>query len=156
MGLESAGLLLCRIANGEPEFLLVHPGGPYFARKDEGVWTIPKGLLDDGESLLDTAKREFAEETGFSCAADHYEPLGKVQQKNRKIVYGFAFLGDCEPSALKSNSFEIEWPPRSGERRSFPEVDRAQFFDATTAKTKLIEAQRAFIDRALAWLARGP
>jgi predicted NUDIX family NTP pyrophosphohydrolase len=151
---ESAGLLLCRVKAGTPEFLIVHPGGPYFASKDDGAWTIPKGLIDDGESPLDAALREFAEETGFSCASDHYESLGQVRLKSRKIVHGFAFVGDCDPSALKSNAFEIEWPPRSGRRRSYPEVDRAQFFGADAARRKLIEAQAAFIDRALAWLAR--
>jgi predicted NUDIX family NTP pyrophosphohydrolase len=136
--------------------LLVHPGGPFFARKDLGAWTIPKGLVEDGEELLDAARREFEEETGFSAAADEYFPLGSVRQKGGKIVHAWAFLGDCDPAGLTSNMFEFEWPPRSGKRASFPEADRAELFDLERARAKILPAQRELIDRAEAWLERRP
>ncbi|MEM9188100.1 MAG: NUDIX domain-containing protein [Myxococcota bacterium] len=146
----SSGLLLCR-RRETAEFLLVHPGGPYFRKKDAGIWSIPKGLVDDGEDLLEAAKREFSEETGFSCEADHFEPLGTAKQSN-KLVHAWAFVGDADVDTLESNLFEMEWPPRSGKKASFPEVDRASFFDAEIAAEKIIAAQAALIDRALRWM----
>lgn len=143
---------MCRFRGDALQFLLAHPGGPYFARKDDGVWTIPKGMLTPGEDPLEGAKREFREETGFSPAADRYEPLGEVRQRSGKIVHAWAFFGDCDPSRIASNLYEVEWPPRSGRKRMFPEVDRAAFFDAVTARRKLVSAQAEFIERALAVL----
>lgn len=150
MGKISAGLLACRMRGGVPEVLLVHPGGPFFARKDDGAWSIPKGLVDGGEDLLAAARRETAEETGL-VADDHarFVPLGQVAQKGGKVVHAWAFAGDCDPESIVSNTFEMEWPPRSGKRASFPEVDRAAFFDRETALRKILEAQRPFVERAL-------
>ena len=150
----SAGLLLCRGGAHDFEFLLVHPGGPYFAAKDAGAWSIPKGLLDHGEEPLDAALREFCEETGFPRPAEPYLALGEIEQKGGKRVIAFAAAGDAEPSALHSNTFELEWPPRSGQRRSFPEVDRAAWFDLAGAQAKLIPAQLPLLVRARAAWAR--
>lgn len=148
----SAGLLLCRRAGESWEFLLAHPGGPFFARKDEGAWSIPKGLVDPAEDLLAAAQREFREETGFDPRAARYLPLGEVRQKGGKVVHAWAFEGDCDPAALRSNSFVLEWPPRSGRMREVPEVDRVGFFGAEEAKRRLLAAQAELIDRALALL----
>jgi len=142
---------MCRFRDGRIQFLLAHPGGPYFARKDDGIWTIPKGMLIEGEDPLDAAKREFQEETGLSLRSSEFVPLGDVRQRSGKIVHAWAFVGDCDPSQVVSNFFEAEWPPRSGLRRSFPEVDRAEFFEASAARRKLVRAQAAFIDRAVSW-----
>jgi predicted NUDIX family NTP pyrophosphohydrolase len=149
----SAGLLMCRRAPEGWEFLLVHPGGPYFSKKDDGAWTIPKGLADANEELLEAARREFREETSFDPSAAHYYDLGVIVQKSGKRVHAWAFEGTCEPSALRSNQVEIEWPPRSGKRVPIPEVDRAAFYNAETAKRKILAAQAQLIDRALAALA---
>jgi predicted NUDIX family NTP pyrophosphohydrolase len=146
----SAGLLMCRRCEGGLEFLLAHPGGPFFAKKDDGGWTIPKGLVDPGEALLDAAIREFREETGFAVPESGFEPLGEVRQRGGKIVHAWAFLGDCDPLTLVSNEVLIEWPPRSGHRRAYPELDRAAFFAADAARIKLLPAQIPFVDRALA------
>ena len=140
----SAGILLYRETNGAREVLLAHPGGPFWARKDEGAWTIPKGLVESGADLLATAQREFTEETGFT-AAGPFVPLEHVRQTSGKIVYAFACRGDFDPAKLISNMFEIEWPPRSGQRRQFPEVDRAAWFNLATARDKLIAYQRPFL-----------
>lgn len=153
MARHSAGLLLTRLSGFQPEFLLAHPGGPLFARKDDGAWTIPKGIPEPGEELFETAKREFREETGFSLPDSDYIPLGEVRQKSGKRVHCWLCFGDCDPSQLQSNLFEMEWPPRSGRRQSFVEVDRADFFSADAAKVKLLTAQTPFIDRALAAIA---
>jgi predicted NUDIX family NTP pyrophosphohydrolase len=148
----SAGLLLCRRASAGWEFLLAHPGGPFFARKDEGAWSIPKGLVDPEEDLLAAAQREFREETGFDPHAERYVALGHVVQKGGKVVHAWAFEGDCDPAALRSNTFALEWPPRSGQRREVPEIDRAEFFGAAEAKRKLLAAQAELIERALVLL----
>jgi predicted NUDIX family NTP pyrophosphohydrolase len=140
----SAGILLYRETNGALEVLLAHPGGPFWARKDEGAWTIPKGLVEPGADLLATAQREFTEETGFT-ATGPFVPLAPVRQTSGKIVHAFACRGDFDPAKLISNMFEIEWPPRSGQRRQFPEVDRAAWFDLATARDKLIAYQRPFL-----------
>lgn len=153
MAKVSAGLLLVR-ASG-PEFLLAHPGGPFFARKDDGAWTIPKGLVEPGEEPFHAACREFREETGLPLPEGPFEPLGEVTQKGGKIVHAWAVLGDCDSDACKSNAFEIEWPKGSGRMRSYPELDRFAWFDADTAMRKLIAVQTDFIRRALAWLERG-
>jgi len=131
------------------EVLLVHPGGPFFARKDSGSWTVPKGLASEHESDLEAARREFGEETSLDVAAGRFIPLGEIRQKGGKVVAAFAFEGDCDPASLCSNSFELEWPPRSGEMRLFPEIDRAEWFPIDSARLKIIAAQRPFLDRML-------
>jgi predicted NUDIX family NTP pyrophosphohydrolase len=146
----SAGLLLYRVRDGSPEILLVHPGGPFFAKKDDGAWSIPKGEVAPGEDLLAAARREFAEETGLAEDQTMNGPfvaLGQVRQQSGKIVHAWACAGDCDPAAVRSNTFEIEWPPRSGQRQSFPEVDRGAFFDLETARRKINPAQASFLDR---------
>ena len=145
--LESAGLLMYRFCEGELEVLLVHPGGPFFAKKDEGWWSIPKGLVEDAEPELETARREFAEETSLSTGAATLLPLGHVRQKSGKRVHAWAFEGDCDAGAVHSNTFELEWPPRSGRVQSFPEIDRAAWFGLDAARVKMNAAQTAFLDR---------
>lgn len=145
---ESAGLLLYRLRAGRIEVLLAHPGGPLWQRKDAGAWTIPKGELSHDEDALACARREFEEETGF-LAQGPFIPLGSVRQKSGKVVHAWAFEGDCDPKQLRSNTFEMEWPPRSGKVQSFPEVDRAEFFDIESAREKLNPAQIDFLERLL-------
>lgn len=147
--LVSAGLVMVRRAGSAIELLLVHPGGPFFRNKDDGAWTIPKGLVNPGEDLLAAARREFEEETGVLVRTETFAPLGHVRQKGGKIVHAWAFAGDCDPAAIRSNTYELEWPPRSGRRKAFPEVDRGAFFDPDTARRKLLPAQSPFVDRAL-------
>jgi predicted NUDIX family NTP pyrophosphohydrolase len=141
---RSAGLLMYRRAAEGPEVLLVHPGGPFWARKDEGAWSIPKGLLDDGEAPLAAAIREFAEETGL-VPAGPYTPLGAFRQPGGKLVLAWAVEGDVDLAALRSNEFSMEWPPRSGRMRQFPEVDRAGWFGPSEATRKILKGQRAII-----------
>lgn len=141
---RSAGILLFRRNRGL-EVLLVHPGGPFFARKDAGAWSIPKGEYDDSEDALAAAVREFAEETGHSVTGD-FIPLSAIRQKGGKEVLAWAVEGDIDPETIVSNTFEIEWPPRSGKRRQFPEIDRAGWFDLPTAREKINERQRGFLD----------
>lgn len=142
----SAGLLLYRWRARRIEVLLVHPGGPFWQKRDAGAWSLPKGFIDEGEEWLAAACREFEEETGWR-AEGPFIALGSVRQKSGKIVHAWAFEGDCDPSTLSSNLFEIEWPPRSGKKQSFPEVDRAEFFSLERAREKLNPAQTAFLDR---------
>jgi len=142
----SAGLLVYRRRAERVEVLLAHPGGPFWAKKDTGAWTIPKGLAESAaeSDLLATAQREFTEETGFT-AAGPFLSLRPVTQTSGKIVHAFACAGDFDPAELTSNAFEIEWPPRSGQRRSFPEVDRAQWFGVDAAMDKIIVYQRPLL-----------
>ena len=147
MSRRSAGILLYRLAGGAPEVLLVHPGGPYWARKDAGAWSIPKGEHGDDEDPEACARREFEEETGTALAPGALVDLGTVRLKSGKVVNAWAAEGDLDPEALTSNTFEIEWPPRSGTMREFPEVDRAGWFDIETAREKLNPAQAPFLDR---------
>lgn len=133
--------------------LLVHPGGPLFARKDLGAWSIPKGEIEAGEELLAVAHRELAEETGFAADGPALA-LGQVQQRGGKIVHAWAVRGDADPAALRSNTFEMEWPPKSGKLREFPEVDRAAWFGLDEARGKINPAQAEFLDRLAAELAR--
>ena len=133
---QSAGLLLFRTTNGFVEVFLVHPGGPFFVQKDLGVWSIPKGELD-GEEPFAAARREFEEETGFRIAGDSIE-LPVSRQKGGKLVYAWAVEVDIDASAIESNTFAMEWPPKSGKVQEFPEVDRAEWFDVETAKKKKI------------------
>jgi predicted NUDIX family NTP pyrophosphohydrolase len=132
---------------GHLEVLLAHPGGPFWTNKDDGAWSIPKGLVDDGEDHLATAKREFEEELGTTPNAAEYLDLGEVRQKGGKTVVAFAFEGDLDPTKITSNTFKAEWPPRSGQWRSFPEVDRAAFFPLDVARTKMNPAQTEFLSR---------
>ena len=150
----SAGLLLFRRAGGGVEVFLAHPGGPFWARKDAGAWTIPKGLVDEGEDALDAARREFQEETGIRPAGE-FLPLGSVRQKAGKTVHAWAWEGDADPARIVSNRMEIEWPPRSGRWRSYPEVDRCGWFAPEEAREKLIPAQAELVDRLVALLADG-
>jgi predicted NUDIX family NTP pyrophosphohydrolase len=145
---RSAGILLHRTGSEGREVLLVHPGGPFWAKRDEGAWSIPKGEYDDGEEPLAAALREFEEELG--SALEHVgelQALGEVRQRNRKLVTAWAVEGDLDPAAVRSNTFEMEWPPRSGKRQAFPEIDRAEWFGLARAREKLIPAQVAFLDR---------
>jgi predicted NUDIX family NTP pyrophosphohydrolase len=148
--LVSAGLIMVRPARGAIELLLAHPGGPFFRNRDDGAWSIPKGLVNPGEELLAAACREFEEETGVPVRAATFAPLGHVRQKGGKIVHAWAFAGDCDPVAIRSNTFETEWPPRSGRIQVFPEIDRAAFFDPETALRKILPAQAPLVDRAVA------
>jgi predicted NUDIX family NTP pyrophosphohydrolase len=136
----SAGLLMYRRRDGALEVFLVHPGGPFWARKDAGAWSIPKGEIDPAEDHLAAAKREVAEETGLR-AEGNFLPLAPIRQSGGKVVHAFALEGDCDADAIRSNSFTIEWPPRSGQQRSFPEVDRAAWFSLDEARQKINPAQ---------------
>jgi predicted NUDIX family NTP pyrophosphohydrolase len=142
----SAGLLLYRRRDGASvEVLLVHPGGPFWRRKDLGAWTIPKGEVGTGEALLDAARREFQEETGFAIDAPA-APLGHIRLASGKIVHAFAAEGDLDASQVTSNTFELEWPRGSGQRRSYPEVDRAAWFGLAEARRRILPAQAALLD----------
>jgi predicted NUDIX family NTP pyrophosphohydrolase len=143
----SAGILLYRDAGGGLEVLLVHPGGPFWARKDAGAWSIPKGEYDPAESPLAAARREFAEELGSAAPDGDPLDLGEITQKAGKRIRAFALAGDLEAAAIVSNTFEIEWPPRSGRRQAFPEVDRAQWFELAEARERINSAQGALLDR---------
>lgn len=143
-----------RGAGGEPEVLLVHPGGPFWAKKDAGAWSIPKGEHGEEEEPLTAARREFAEELGLPLPEGGGEPLalGEVRQKGGKVVAAWAVAGDLDPDAISSNRFELEWPPRSGRRQSFPEVDRAGWFAPDAAREKLLAGQLPLLERLYALL----
>jgi predicted NUDIX family NTP pyrophosphohydrolase len=143
---RSAGILMYRRGDADIELLLVHPGGPFWAKKDLGAWSIPKGEYAEGEDALAVAQREFEEETGARPHGD-FLPLGEVVQPGRKIVTAWAIEGDFDPATLRSNRFELEWPPRSGRKVSFPEVDRAEWFSFAEARQKILSGQREFIAR---------
>lgn len=145
----SAGLLLYRRRPGTVEVLLGHPGGPFFRNQDAGAWSVPKGLLEAGELELEAARREFREETGMEPPRKGYVDLGEVTLKGGKRVRAWAVAGDCDPAELRSNTFELEWPPRSGRRQAFPEVDRFEFFDVVTAAHKINPRQAPFLERLL-------
>jgi predicted NUDIX family NTP pyrophosphohydrolase len=153
---HSAGILLFRLDSGAPEFLLVHPGGPFWAKRDLGAWTIPKGGCEPGEEPRECALRELGEELGAApaLAMDDLIELGSVRQKAGKLVEAWAAEAEFDPAELNSNSFSMEWPPRSGLEREFPEVDRAEWFEPEQARRKILPAQADFLDRALAHLAR--
>jgi predicted NUDIX family NTP pyrophosphohydrolase len=141
----SAGLLMYRVRNGAVQVLLAHPGGPYFVKKDDGAWSIPKGEPETDEDLLVTAQREFEEETGVKPAGP-FVPLKPIVQKGGKVVHAWAFEGDCDPAAAKSNTFMMEWPPKSGRQQEFPEIDRAEFFDLAAARKKIKAGQEALLE----------
>lgn len=144
MAKTSAGLLMYRLTAGALQLLLVHPGGPFWKNKDDGAWTIPKGEVGEGEDLLETAKREFEEELGVKPEGD-FVALTPVKQRGGKIVHAWAFEGDLDTSAVQSNTFTMEWPPKSGKQAEFPEIDRAAFFNLETARRKINPAQQAFV-----------
>jgi predicted NUDIX family NTP pyrophosphohydrolase len=149
---RSAGLLLYRRKGRGIEVLLVHPGGPFWARKDDGAWSIPKGLIEPGEEPIAVARREFAEETGAAVDGD-LTPLGTFAQSRAKTIEIWAAEGDFDPATLTSNTFSIEWPPRSGRMQDFPEVDRAQWFTPQDAVAKILKGQRPVIEALLQRLA---
>ncbi len=142
---QSAGLLMYRIYDGRPEIFLVHPGGPFWSKKDFGAWSIPKGEYADGEDAFAAARREFFEETGFEPRGEFWE-LGTLRQPSGKRVTAWAFEGDCDAGAVRSNTFRMEWPPRSGHQAEFPEVDRAAWFPIEIAREKILKGQLGFID----------
>jgi predicted NUDIX family NTP pyrophosphohydrolase len=144
----SAGILLYRLSGGEIQVLLVHPGGPFWAGKDDGAWSLPKGEYGEGDDPLATARREFSEETG-SQVNGPFRPLSPVRQPSGKLVSAWVVEGDLDASTVKSNTFSLEWPPHSGKIQEFPEVDRGAWFDIATARTKLQPGQGAFLDQLL-------
>ena len=146
MSKKSAGLLLFREVSGHLEVLLVHPGGPLWAKKDEGAWSIPKGEFEDNEDPLAAAKREFKEETGFTVDGEMIS-LEPLRQPSGKLVYAWAIKRDLDPSQLKSNTFSIEWPPKSEKYQEFPEIDRAAWFAIEEATRKILKGQTAFLDQ---------
>jgi predicted NUDIX family NTP pyrophosphohydrolase len=142
----SAGILMYRRTGKALEVLLVHPGGPFWRNKDDGAWSIPKGEMDEDEDPAEAALREFLEEIG-SAPEGPLRSLGEIRQRGGKRVHAFAVEGDIDAGAIASNTFEIEWPPKSGRLQTFPEVDRAGWFDLPAARVKIIESQRLFLDR---------
>jgi predicted NUDIX family NTP pyrophosphohydrolase len=142
---ESAGILMYRYCASILEIFLVHPGGPFWKNKDLGAWSIPKGEFDKGEDPLDAAKREFQEETGVAVNGS-FIALGPVRQPGGKLVYAWALEGNCKAESIKSNSFTMEWPPRSGKRTEFPEVDRAAWFSIKLASEKILKGQLMLLD----------
>ena len=148
MPIQSAGLLMCRIENRVLEFFLIHPGGPFFAKKDEGAWTIPKGLPEGDEELLATAKREFFEETGITPRPP-FHSIGSIKLKSGKVVYAWSFIGAWDPTqGIASNLIKIEWPPRSGKIISIPEADHGAWLSFERAKIKINPGQLLFLERA--------
>ena len=153
MPVVSAGILLFRTTDRGLEVLLVHPGGPFWQRRDLGAWTIPKGEVQSGEDLLDAARREFHEETGWPANGQAVS-LGQVRQASRKIVHAWAIEGQFDPATLNSNRFEMEWPPRSGRASSFPEADKAAWFGIDEARRRILSAQAPLLDALLLHLQR--
>ena len=148
---RSAGILLYKTTPAGPLLLLVHPGGPFWARKDDGAWSIPKGEYESGDDVMDVARREFAEETGSAITADLL-PLGEFRQAGGKLVTAFAAEGDFDLAALRSNDFSMEWPPKSGRMQTFPEVDRAGWFSPQEALSKILPSQRPVIEALMQYL----
>jgi predicted NUDIX family NTP pyrophosphohydrolase len=146
MAARSAGILVHRKRAGAVEVLLAHPGGPFWAKRDAGAWSIPKGEYSDSEDPETAARREFTEETGWTIEGE-LKPLGEIRQKAGKVVTAFAAEGDFDPASLESNRFEMEWPPKSGRIASFPEVDRAGWFGLAEARDKIVEGQQPLLDR---------
>jgi predicted NUDIX family NTP pyrophosphohydrolase len=143
--MRSAGLLLYRGRGSSHEVFLVHPGGPYWAKKDLGAWSIPKGEFDSNEEPLDAAKREFREETGCDPPTGPFAPLGAIGQPSGKIIEAWSVRGDCNPASVRSNTFSLEWPPRSGRKQDFPEIDRAAWFNLEEARRRILKGQRGFL-----------
>ena len=155
-GRVSAGILLWRSPTDRIEVLLAHPGGPAWTKKDLGHWTVPKGEIEPGEERMDVARREFLEETGHAVPAGPLIELGQITQKSGKVVLAWAVRGDLDPSQAVSNTFDMEWPPRSGRMQSFPEIDRVEWFDLDEAARRLKPAQVPFLERLQAALAHQP
>ena len=151
MSKKSAGLLLFRQRPEGAEVLLVHPGGPFWARKDEGAWSIPKGEFGEEEDPLAAAMREFEEETGARPAGE-FVPLEPLKQPGGKLIFAWALGSDFDPASLKSNTFSMEWPPRSGRRQEFTEVDRAAWFGVESARRKILKGQAGFLDQLIRYL----
>src|SRR5688572_27207668 len=144
----AAGLLMCRVSEGVLQYFLVHPGGPFYKNKDAGVWSIPKGIPEEGEDLIDTAQREFFEETGIKAIRPFHE-IGTIKQKGGKEVHAWTFRGKWDPeTGINCNNFSLEWPPRSGKMVDFPEVDKAMWMDYAKAIAMIISEQVPFLDRA--------
>jgi predicted NUDIX family NTP pyrophosphohydrolase len=152
MSVDSAGLLLYRRRQGVLEVFLVHPGGPFWAGKEAGAWSIPKGEFTPAEDPLAAARREFQEETGCAAAGE-FLFLTPLKQSSGKVIHAWAVAGDCDPEAIRSNTFSLEWPPRSGRRQDFPEVDRAAWFTLDAARGKIIKGQAGFLEELLSLLA---
>lgn len=150
---NSAGILLYRFNDNSLEVLLVHPGGPFFTKKDKGAWSIPKGEFLKEEDPLNAAKREFKEEIGVDVPGTDFIELSPIEQKNHKTVYAWASQGDIDLSIIESNTFELEWPPRSGKKQSFPEIDKGEWFNITIAKEKINERQIPLLDELIKKLA---
>ena len=146
MAKQSAGIVLYRTCDGQLQVFLVHPGGPFWAKKDQHAWSIPKGEFEDEDPLM-AAVREFQEETGFELTAGEVRALGTVRQSGGKLVHAFALEGDLDPAMLSSNTFTMEWPPRSGREQEFPEVDRGDWFTLDEAREKLHKGQQALLER---------
>ncbi|MEN6620636.1 MAG: NUDIX domain-containing protein [Smithella sp.] len=146
MKVHSGGILLFRYFESRLQVMLVHPGGPFWAKKDEGAWSIPKGLFEENEVALEAAKREFFEETGFNIDGKFIE-LGELKQPGRKIVHAWALEKDLETSKIKSNTFTLEWPPNSGKIKEYPEIDKGKWFDINEARKKVLKGQAQFLDR---------
>ena len=144
---QSAGILLYKKTETNIEVLLAHPGGPYWAKKDSGSWSIPKGEFEDSEQPLDAAKREFSEELGMILPEGELHALGEVKQKSGKVIYAWASEADLDVTTVKSNSFEVEWPPKSGQMQQFPEVDKVAWFSLKAALKKIVPGQAVFLER---------
>lgn len=142
---SSAGILLYRRGSSGLEVFLVHPGGPFWAKKDLGAWSLPKGEIEEGEEPLAAARREFVEETGFAVEGD-FRPLRPLKQKSGKTIVAWAVEGDCDPAELRSSMFSMEWPPRSGRRQEFPEADRGAWFPLEEARQRIVAGQAPFLD----------
>ena len=152
----SAGILLYQRKSRRFEVFLVHPGGPFWKNKDVGAWSLPKGEYQPGEDALDAARREFREETGFEAPGGEWIPLGDIRQAGGKVVTAWAAEGNCVAEEIRSNMFEMEWPPKSGRKQEFPEVDRAGWFSLVEAKTRIVAGQAAFLDRLVERLGEMP
>lgn len=155
MPITSAGILMYRLRDGAAQVLLAHPGGPFWRHRDDGAWMLPKGELQPGEAPAVAARREFEEELG-APAEGELHPLGTLRQRGGKQVEAFALKGEFDPAALRSNLFELEWPPHSGRRASFPEVDRVAWFDLAQARRKILPSQEPLLGRLETLLADGP
>ncbi|NIV71373.1 MAG: NUDIX domain-containing protein [Calditrichae bacterium] len=142
---QSAGILMYRYRNDEIQVFLVHPGGPFWAKKDDGAWSIPKGEYSADEDALETAKREFEEETGFTLQGK-FQELPEIKQKGGKLVKAWVVKGDCDPQKIRSNTFKMKWPPRSGREQEFPEIDKAEWFSLATARQKILKSQAPLLD----------
>jgi predicted NUDIX family NTP pyrophosphohydrolase len=152
MSVHSGGILLFKYVDGRLRVMLVHPGGPFWAKKDEGAWSIPKGILEETEGALEAARREFKEETGFDVDGQFIE-LGQLKQPGGKIVHAWALESELDVKNIRSNTFRLQWPKNSGNVKEYPEIDKAQWFDVNEAKKKILKGQAEFIDRLIEKLA---